>query len=282
MKQIYKQSISSRIMNMIFGLYHILTTQTLLDKQLPKASAKTYTPKKHFQKTTFHNIDVYSIKNESTTNHIFYLHGGAYVLSGQSFHFQFLRNLYKNLDCTIHYVDYPLAPDSTVSDTVSQTVDVIERYCTEHHINSLILMGDSAGAGLSVAVSQYLKSKFRIEHLVLLSPWLDLTLEDLYEVKDPILSKETLRNAAKMYADKQETTIDASPIFMEELPCQNITIITSTKDILHNDSVRFYDRYRNHVDLHIFENGMHDCAIFPFTKEQQITIQIISNAIRNR
>ena len=69
----------------------------------------------------------------------------------------------------------------------------------------MILMGDSAGGGLSLAVTEQLKADgIRLpDELILLSPWVDVSMENeqipKYESRDPFLSIQPLLIAGMIY-----------------------------------------------------------------------------------
>ena len=68
-------------------------------------------------------------------------------------------------------------------------------------------MGDSSGGGLALSFNEYLaiNNLKQPNDLILLSPWLDITLSsekiETYEKKDPMLSCEPLREIGMLWAN---------------------------------------------------------------------------------
>lgn len=137
--------------------------------------------------------------------HLVHLHGGAYTL--QDFHWPLLRR-FLDRGWTVSLVDYPLAPEHTVADTVPM-VETAWRYLAATADAPLILAGDSAGGGLALVLLQRLRDLAEPglplpAATVLVSPWVDLVLDDAETVaearRDPVLSLTGLRGAARLYA----------------------------------------------------------------------------------
>ncbi|KAJ3044092.1 hypothetical protein HDV00_003196 [Rhizophlyctis rosea] len=132
---------------------------------------------------------------------ILYLHGGAYILGNTLIYRQITSRIAKETGCRVLAINYRLAPESAfpaavhdafaaflwltrpkdsafVSDSDSEAFEPVAP-------TDVVFMGDSAGAGLVMALNHYLNLYLRgsgNEHLVplpgasiLLSPWLDLT-----------------------------------------------------------------------------------------------------------
>ena len=105
-----------------------------------------------------------------------------------------------------------------------------------------ILMGDSAGAGLALALYQRCgKLKRRLPNkTILISPWLDVRLKnpkiDEVQKTDEELNKETLLLAGIAYAGEDGiNSYLVNPIDGDLSKLQNIVIMTGTNDILNPD-----------------------------------------------
>ena len=145
-------------------------------------------------------------KKDGGSRHVFYLHGGAYALGFNRLHWAFVANLIRETGCTIIAPDYPLAPECTYVDSFRMVeplyIDLVARVGGEN----VVLMGDSAGAGFALALAQKMKHEGvdAAGRIILLSPWLDIALENHaiaeVEAKDPILGVGALRRAGRCYA----------------------------------------------------------------------------------
>lgn len=195
-------------------------------------------------------------KNEQKSEKvILYLHGGSYVAETSSNHWKFLEKLVKDTNATIILPDYPLTPKYTYKDVFTMITPLYKEIIEEVQTNNLILMGDSAGGGMGLALLERL-SEENIEmpyKTILISPWLDVRLEnpeiDNVQKYDKDLNKESLKIAGIAYAGKDG--IDSylvNPIDGDLSKLKNITIFTGTYDILNPD-VHVLDEKANEVNV---------------------------------
>ncbi|HYH55337.1 MAG TPA: alpha/beta hydrolase, partial [Anseongella sp.] len=152
------------------------------------------------------NVFTLTPRKKRSRTHVLYLHGGAYVQGFVKPHWLFLQELIKSSHCTVTAPDYPLAPANTYKETVAMVLNVYKHLIADVHERDLILMGDSSGGGLALAIAQQLRieSVPQPARIILLSPWLDITLSN-QEIKnidrtDPFLGIEGLLKAGKAYA----------------------------------------------------------------------------------
>ena len=99
-------------------------------------------------------------KNEQKSEKvILYLHGGSYVAETSSNHWKFLEKLVKDTNATIILPDYPLTPKYTYKDVFTMITPLYKEIIEEVPTNNLILMGDSAGGGMSLALLEKLSNE---------------------------------------------------------------------------------------------------------------------------
>lgn len=189
--------------------------------------------------------DVFKLKyrGRSSRKHILYLHGGAYVQGFVKPHWLFLHELTKSTGCSVIAPDYPLAPASTCKETVAMVLDIYKQLISTVHCDDLILMGDSSGGGLALALAQELRNQHLAQpaRIILLSPWLDITLSN-QEIKridriDPFLGIDGLLEAGKAYAGS--TPPDhywASPIYGSLKGLREIVVFVGSNEILVADT----------------------------------------------
>lgn len=105
---------------------------------------------------------------------VLYLHGGGFMAPIDAIHVRYTARLARALDARIVMPDYPLAPEHTWRDSHDALVDLATRLAGD---GDLVLAGDSAGGGLALAVAQSLRDRRgpQPRHLLLISPWVDLT-----------------------------------------------------------------------------------------------------------
>ncbi len=181
-------------------------------------------------------------KQEKSDIKILYFHGGSYMAEASKQHWEFIEKIVNDTGATVILPDYPLAPKYTYKDVFKMIVPFYKEVIEKVDANHLILIGDSAGGGLGLA----LEEKIGEENLpmpaktILISPWLDvrLTNPEINEVQkvDKELNKETLKLAGIAYAgDDGMNSYLVNPIEGDLSKLQNVTILTGTYDILNPD-----------------------------------------------
>jgi acetyl esterase/lipase len=179
-----------------------------------------------------------------SVGHVIFLHGGAYFREMRAWHWWFVERLARESRVTVLVPIYPLAPvgtaDRVVPAVVGLTNDVLRRPGVP-----VVLIGDSAGAGMALAVAQELA---RADHralagLVLLSPWVDVTCDDPGVANraelDPWLQAPGLREAGEAYRGPLEPDHSwVSPIHGDLRGVPPMLVLTGTHDILNADARR--------------------------------------------
>lgn len=226
--------------------------------------------------------------NESTTAEriILYLHGGAYVNEITSLHIIFCDKLAKKTNATVFAPIYPLAPNHTYEETyqiVESLYDLILKFN-----KPVIIIGDSAGGGLSASFCEYLdvNDLKQPKHLILISPWVDVSMSgdyEEYEEIDPMLGVDGLREVGEIWAGNLDTKdYKVSPLFgdMKKLP--QTTIFVGTHEILYPDIVKFTNRLKNSgvdVELNIGKDMSHVYPLYPMVPESKEAFKHIVEVI---
>jgi monoterpene epsilon-lactone hydrolase len=184
-------------------------------------------------------------KNTISRKHILYLHGGAYVQGLLFWHWRFIGRLMRHCHCTITVPDYPLAPARTYVDSFEMVQSLYRRLIVSTASSDFIFMGDSSGGGFALALAQSLEREKNAQpgQLILLSPWLDITLTnpdiEPLEAVDPFLDRGSLQTAGKLYAGYTPTDhFLLSPVNGSLDGLGKITVFTSSKDLLVADARR--------------------------------------------
>ncbi len=203
----------------------------------------------------------FSPRGPSSGQHVLYLHGGAYVHSIEQSHWRFVSRLVDLLGCTVTVPVYPLAPDYHYDETQAMILDAYESHMAGTDPARQIIMGDSAGGALTLVLARKLKEQGRPQpgHLVLISPWLDATMQDpavpILDYRDPYLSTPGLIEAARMYAGDLDTADPLiSPINGSFEGLGRISVFVGTRDVLLLDSRRLHaTTSRRGIDIDYFE-----------------------------
>ena len=138
---------------------------------------------------------------------VVYIHGGGFVAPIDAFHVRYASRLATALQARVVMPDYPLTPSHTWRDSHQALVDLTARWAADSH--DLILAGDSAGGGLALALAQTLRDRGgpQPSHLLLHSPWGDLTTSapdtEEFAQRDPWIFLGKLRAYAEWWAGSQ-------------------------------------------------------------------------------
>ena len=214
---------------------------------------------------TFENRNIFIIKSKGskkTNMKILYFHGGSYMAEATSNHWEFIENLVDDTGATVILPDYPLTPKYNYKDVFNMVVPLYKEIQQSVDVsNELIIMGDSAGGGLSLALLEKISQEDvkMPKKTILISPWLDVRMDNpkIEQVKeqDKKLNKEALKIAGLAYAGSDG--IDSylvNPIDGDLSKINNLTIFTGTKDILNPDVYKLKEKAeKNNINIDINE-----------------------------
>ena len=214
-------------------------------------------------------VFIITSKQESSkkNKYVLYLHGGAYVMEASYKHWQFLEEIVDRTNMTLILPDYPLTPKNNYKAVFEMIAPLYKEIIKKVGKENVILMGDSAGAGMALGLLQKVgeENGDMPQKTILLSPWLDVRMTnpkiDEIEKVDPVLLKEGLRAAGKHYAgeDGMENYL-VNPILGPVDKLKNITIYTGTYDMLNPDVHIFVERAKQEgieIDLRETEKAIH-------------------------
>ena len=188
-------------------------------------------------------IATFESKKEVTKNHIIFFHGGAYIFKATPGHWWLAVEIVKKSFCRMTLVDYPLAPEHNYEETFAAISGAYEKLINHYPRDNFIFMGDSAGGGLALAFAQKLKqekhNKLPVK-IVLLSPWLDITMSNPdiknQESLDYVLTVKMLRNAGMKYSNGDDMDqYLLSPINGEFNDIPETIIFYGTEELFHPD-----------------------------------------------
>jgi acetyl esterase/lipase len=257
-----------------------------------KPSEKMY---KRFHITTeaVNGQSVYTIspKARASGKHIYYLHGGAYINGFTLEHWRFMGRLVDALGYTITVPDYPLPPTYHVHDVFAMVLPLYLRLAANVGPDNMTIMGDSAGGGMTLALAQKLRDEGEPQpsNLVLLSPWLDVTMpyDEIREFDkvDPFLGVQGLLDAGKLYANTMDRTDPMiSPIYGSLKNLGQITVFSGTRDILCAQARRLKaktDTEGVKINYYEYEDMVHIWMQMPIPEARQAIIQIVETLTTN-
>jgi acetyl esterase/lipase len=216
---------------------------------------------------------------------ILYLHGGAFSITFTSQHWRFLAWLAESARATVIAPDYPLSHEAGWRETFSMVRKAYSELTDRAGGREIVVMGDSAGGGLALALAQSLGRDAlpQPSRLVLISPWLDMGMGNpeipAVEPLDPVLSAEALRLAGLRYAGGDDPA-DAriSPLFGDFNGLAPITLFTGTADILNPDARKLRDGMKARglpLDFLEYPAMIHDWVLFNFPESAAAKREIL-------
>ena len=137
-----------------------------------------------------------------------YVHGGGFVAPIDPFQVRYAARLASGLRARVVLPDYPLTPEHTWVDSHEPIVELVTRLLQSSE--DVVLAGDSSGGGLALAVALSLRDRGgrQPSQLLLISPWVDLTIStpETFEVTrdDPWLFIGKMQAYAEWWAGSPE------------------------------------------------------------------------------
>lgn len=273
-----------------------IITEALLEYKKYKGNVKKYSAPlfmKLFRSLKEDHLDqmqVFQLNQEDSSDYtIIYLHGGAYVNEMMAFHWAMLENISNLFKSYILIPDYPLAPRHNYKEAYDDLTKLYSQYIQEHPDKKVILMGDSAGAGLAIGLAQYWhKNNIAQPHkIIALSPWLDLSMENEeikdYQPLDPMLKVEKLKIDAQYWANGTDLKDPMlSPMYGDLTGLKDITLFVGTHEIFYPDITKFYKKLQeNNITSRLFigEGLNHVYPAFPIP-EAKVALQQIVDIIQ--
>ncbi|MBR1851785.1 MAG: alpha/beta hydrolase [Lachnospiraceae bacterium] len=221
---------------------------------------------------------------------ILYLHGGAYINDANANYFKICDNYTQKLNAEVIFPIYPLAPNHTWDETFAILTELYMGKLKDASV-PVIVMGDSAGGGLSVAFCEYLDElgQKQPDKLLLFSPWMDISMSNPeaadYEKADPMLSAYGLVEMGKCWAgDLDLHDYKVSPIFGNISSLQNVYLFVGTREIFYPDVTDFYDmlkKFNINTELVVGEGLNHVYPLYPIP-EADDAFEQICDIIQNR
>ncbi|MBP2549738.1 acetyl esterase/lipase [Neorhizobium galegae] len=229
----------------------------------------------HVEQASREGRDIYTISplGQDICTTVLYFHGGAYIRPIMAQHWTFLADMAVRLKARIIIPLYPKVPEVDCTATVHFALAIYREVRAQVGEGSLFLMGDSAGGGLTLSVAMQTARQAipPATGVILLSPWLDVSMSAPEQVKiavsDPMLMLPGLMSAGQLYAGKRATNDPLpSPLYGSLAGLPPIQIISGSRDVLVTDSRRLAEKAkieRHQLIYHEAPGLMHVYTILP-------------------
>lgn len=192
---------------------------------------------------------------------VVYLHGGGYCIGSLTSHRSMLTHLAGATGARVLAVDYRLAPEHPYPAALDDAVAAYRFAVRQAGAHRVVLAGDSAGGGLTIAALVALRDAGDPPPAagVCLSPWVDLTQSGetiaTRADDDPMVRVVDLERWAGAYSGRlDEDDPLVSPLFADLAGLPPLLIEVGTAEVLLDDARRLAARARAAgVDVTIFE-----------------------------
>ena len=227
------------------------------EKLAEHAKADTTPPTRVVRGCDVHTLDglgfpVYDLLVTGTDpeRSVLYLHGGGYISHADRVHWRYAVTLAERLDARIIFPVYPLAPEFTWRDSHPQLLSLFEQLAIDSP-HGVTLTGDSAGGGYALALAEQLALRAGPQptHVVLISPWVDLTNAApgtaAASARDPWLKMSRLRLCARWWSGGDDPTRpELSPLHGDLSKLPSALMFCGTLDTLYPQCRELADRAR--------------------------------------
>ncbi len=205
---------------------------------------------------------------------LLYLHGGAYLVGSCRTHRQLVSHVARAAGLNALVPEYRLAPEHPFPAAIEDAVRVYRALLADgFRPDDIVVAGDSAGGGLSVAMLLSLRDAGdpMPAAAVLLSPFLDVTasgdsattraaIDPWFDAKDMVI---VARNYCGAETDPRNPLV--SPVFADVAALPPMLIQVGDDEILLSDSTRFAEKLKaagRDVELEIWPEMWHVFQLF--------------------
>ena len=123
-----------------------------IESKVPKEMKEKYNVAE--EQVEGRKVFIISPNNSESEKVILYFHGGSYVAEVSNQHWEFIGKLVSDTGATVIVPDYPLTPKYTYKDVFEMVQPLYTQIIEKVKSENLIVMGDSAGGGLALALME--------------------------------------------------------------------------------------------------------------------------------
>ena len=181
---------------------------------------------------------------------VLYLHGGGFVAGVDTFQWWLAARLARVTRARFVVADYPLTPTHTWRNSLEPLLRLLEQLAVESP-QGVVLMGDSSGGGLALALAQQVAraSGPQPTGLVLIAPWVDLAGDtpgtEEARAADPWLTLSKLQLYGGWWAGDDEVhRPEVSPLHGDCHGLPPSLVLCGTRDLLLPQVRAVVDRLR--------------------------------------
>jgi acetyl esterase/lipase len=222
---------------------------------------------------------------------IIYLHGGAYYVNITRLHWSLIEELMHRTQAVFVVPDYPLAPEATCHDTYRFMDAMYAQIIHDHPDKEIIIMGDSAGGGLSLGYAMKISSEEvqQPSQIILFSPWLDVSMTnpeiDRYKTRDPVINVSGLKIAGERYAgDLSLFDYRVSPVYGDLRGVGKVSVFAGTHEVMVADARRLVSMLADKnmgCNYYEYAGMFHDWMLVPWLNESRQLVQQVTDILQS-
>lgn len=241
---------------------------------------------KTLKEETFEDISVLYLNADADYDRVvFYIHGGYYVYQMGSEQMATMNRIANQTNAMVVMPIYRLAPFTTAEKGHETMAALYEKVCSENVGKKIVLMGDSAGGGYSLALAEGLSQRglSQPDELILLSPWVDVTMSNpgIPDYYDPMLTVTMGKMSGEAWAGS--LPIDdplVSPIYGDLSDLKNVSVFVGTRELFYPDDTLLYEKLKGNenVALYVGKGQNHVYPVYP-TLEGRVAVEQIMDIV---
>lgn len=240
--------------------------------------------KKQVKEVDYKGMQLFVFNESNNTNKaILYIHGGAYVRQPRYEHIKYVKKLAKKTGYKLYLPIYPKAPKHSFKEAYEVLTSLYSEIRSEN--DKVFLMGDSAGGGLALGLCQsFIEENIcQPDELILLSPWIDISLENErikdYVKVEPMLSVSNTKIWGKAWANGARLDdYRLSPLYGNCIGLKSVNIFIGTREILYPDNIILYNvLLESKVKVKLYKGiGMnHVYNVYPIPEARRALKQVL-------
>jgi acetyl esterase/lipase len=224
---------------------------------------------------------------------LIHFHSGGYIMGSANAYRNFACRLSRVTGATVIVPDYRLAPEHVYPAAIDDALSTY-RWCLKSwQAGKIVLSGDSAGGGLSIATLLALRDAGTAmpAGAIAISPLLDLAAEGesiQYNKKtDPLIDGNMVVEIGKVYigtSDPHQLPL-ASPLWGQHHGLPPLLLMVSGSEVIRDDAVRLAASVRKAgglATLYLPDDMVHIWTLFPFLSETTRSMNMIGSFARER
>ena len=229
------------------------------------------------------DCDILAPEIYSSNRIMIYIHGGCFSGGSRKVYRAFCSSLATKCYCRVVIPEFRLSPAYPCPAAIEDIQAVFRALFTEEQISAslntekgttpklpeIIIAADGSGATIACALLYNLRERYRscISHVVLFSPWLDLSptskIMSAKKISDEIMSGDVYKKSATDYTYLENTKIPSvSPLLADDEQLKHFPptfIQMGEKEILLDDAKDFAARLKengNECELDVWKGMM--------------------------